>query len=227
MPTRFPTTRGAAEVWAVGVCVVMLAALAARGETPAAFGRRCIPADCVAPPSNIPDILRRRALSSGRLAALGATPDFHHGLLALAAQLGGEAASGRRLVDSSQCLDCHRIGETGSRLGPDLSDIGSRRSFDVLRRAIVAPDDEVLPEHRFVRLVTKDGTVVAGRLLNQDAFSIQLINVEEQLRSYLKSNLREHAILDKGLMPSFDGKLTAQQITDIVSYLATLKGAEK
>src|SRR6266496_3317565 len=57
-------------------------ASAARGETPAAFGRRCIPADCVAPPSNIPDILGRRALSSGRLAALGATLDFHHGLLA-------------------------------------------------------------------------------------------------------------------------------------------------
>src|SRR5436190_1855330 len=55
--------------------------LAARGETPAAFGRRCIPADCVAPSSNIPDILGRRALSSGCLAALGATLEFHHGLL--------------------------------------------------------------------------------------------------------------------------------------------------
>jgi hypothetical protein len=55
--------------------------LAARGESPTAFGRRCIPADCVAPPSNIPDILGRRALLAGRLAALGATPDFHHGLL--------------------------------------------------------------------------------------------------------------------------------------------------
>src|SRR5439155_14146611 len=55
---------------------------AARGENPAAFGRRCIPADCVAPPSHIPDMLGRRALSSGRLAALGATPDFHRGLLA-------------------------------------------------------------------------------------------------------------------------------------------------
>ena len=72
-----------------------LRSLAARGETPAAFGGRCIPApphgaqsapwgpqaDCVAPPLNIPDIRGRRALSSGRLAALGATPDFHHGLL--------------------------------------------------------------------------------------------------------------------------------------------------
>src|SRR5207249_5208500 len=57
--------------------------LTARGETPAAFGRRCIPAGCVAPRSNTPGILARRALPSGRIAALGATLDFHHGLLSL------------------------------------------------------------------------------------------------------------------------------------------------
>ena len=53
---------------------------AARGESPTAFGRRCIPSGCVAPPSNIPDILGRHALPAGRIAGLGATPDFHHGL---------------------------------------------------------------------------------------------------------------------------------------------------
>src|SRR5213596_3874403 len=65
------------------------ARLAARGERPAAFGLRCIPADCVAPPSHIPDMLGRRALSSGRLAALGATPDVLHGLLVCAALILG------------------------------------------------------------------------------------------------------------------------------------------
>jgi hypothetical protein len=55
--------------------------LAARGESPAAFGRRCIPPGGVAPRSNTPGILTRRALPSGRIATLGATPDFHHGLL--------------------------------------------------------------------------------------------------------------------------------------------------
>src|SRR5712692_644734 len=56
------------------------APLTARGESLAAFDGRCIPAGCVAPPSNTPGILGRRALPSGRLARLGATPDFHHGL---------------------------------------------------------------------------------------------------------------------------------------------------
>src|SRR5207244_1128803 len=84
------------NIWFRLCLVNIFVALAARGESPAAFGapnaaaalgtpfgRRCIPADCVAPPSNIPDILGRHALSAGRLAALGATPDFHHGLLGI------------------------------------------------------------------------------------------------------------------------------------------------
>ena len=139
----------------------------------------------------------------------------------------GDGANGKVLVESNTCFDCHRIGERGSHLGPDLSDIGSRRSPDALQRAIVFPDEDVLPEQRFVRLVTKDGTTVVGRLLNQDAFSIQLIGKDDQLKSYMKANLRQHTILEKGMMPSFAGKLTVQQIADIVNYLASLKGAEK
>src|SRR6266581_988691 len=59
---------------------LMTLALAARGESLAAFDGRCIPGGCVAPPSNTGGILSRRALPAGRLARLGATPDFHHGL---------------------------------------------------------------------------------------------------------------------------------------------------
>jgi quinoprotein glucose dehydrogenase len=146
--------------------------------------------------------------------------------LPMAMQPAGDPARGHELVASRKCLECHRIGGNGSRLGPDLSEIGKLRTLDKLQRAIVAPDEDVLPEHRFVRLVTKDGATVVGRLLNQDAFSIQLMNKDEQLKSYLKSSLREHTILDKGLMPSSDGTLTPQQVADIVSYLASLKGAE-
>ncbi len=142
----------------------------------------------------------------------------------LSAQETGDAASGRVLVEASKCLDCHRIGEAGSRLGPDLSDIGSRRTHDRLLRAIVAPDDEVLPENRFVRVITKNGVTVTGKLLNQDAFSVQLMNPDQQLKTYLKTALREFALVQKGLMPAYEGTLSAQQVADVVSYLSSLKG---
>ena len=55
--------------------------LAARGESSAAFDRRCIPPGCVAPRSHTAGIFSRRALPAGRLTGLGASLDFHHGLL--------------------------------------------------------------------------------------------------------------------------------------------------
>lgn len=135
----------------------------------------------------------------------------------------GDASRGTALVESSGCLDCHRIGDRGSRLGPDLTDIGSRRTPERLQRALVAPDEEVPFDTRFVRLVTNDGAVITGRLLNQDALSVQLITPKEELETYMRSKLREYTIVDKGLMPSVEGKLTDQQVADVVAYLSSLK----
>jgi alcohol dehydrogenase (cytochrome c) len=168
----------------------------------------------------------RSAIGAAIIGVLSAPTVLAQGITASdqAASPSGDASSGRALVQSNKCMDCHRIGEEGSRLGPDLSDIGSRRSPALLQRAIVAPDDEVLPENRFVRVVTSDGASIQGKLLNQDAFSIQLMTPDEHLKSYLKSQLREFSIVQKGLMPSFEGTLNASQIADIVAFLGTLKG---
>jgi putative heme-binding domain-containing protein len=137
--------------------------------------------------------------------------------------LSGDAANGKALVESSKCLTCHRIGETGSRVGPDLSTIGALRSPEQLRQAIVTPDADVPPEDRYARIVTKDGATVTGRLLNQDTFTIQIMSDKEELKSFARTSLREYTILDKGLMPAYEGKLTPQQIDDVVNYLASLK----
>src|SRR5262245_46552878 len=93
----------------------------------------------------------------------------------------GDASRGKALVESNACFDCHRIGDRGSRLGPNLTDIGTRRTPDRLQRSMVAPDEEVLFENRFVRVVTKDGATITGRLLNQDAMSVQLMTPKEEL----------------------------------------------
>jgi len=137
----------------------------------------------------------------------------------------GDAARGKALVESSGCFDCHRVEDRGSRLGPNLSSIGSRRTATRLRDALVDPDAEVIADNRYVRIVTKDGTSVTGKLLNQDAVSVQLMNPKEELKTYLRANPREFTILDKGLMPSVQGKLSDQQVADIVSYLSALKGS--
>jgi putative heme-binding domain-containing protein len=145
---------------------------------------------------------------------------------ALSAQ-NGDLANGKALVGSSGCLNCHRIGDTGSRMGPNLSDIGARRTPERLQTSIVNPDEEVLPENRLVLVTLKDGSTVRGRLLNHDALSVQLIDPKENLRSFETSKIRGYTILLKGLMPSFQDKLSTQQVSDIVAYLSSLKGDEQ
>ena len=80
-------------------------ALAARGERSAAFDRRYIPAASVAPRSNTAGMLPRRALQRPDAASLatglGATPDFHHGLLA-PAELGNTGTSGLRTLQRAK-----------------------------------------------------------------------------------------------------------------------------
>jgi putative heme-binding domain-containing protein len=142
------------------------------------------------------------------------------------ATLPGDPAKGRALFASKGgCLRCHRVGAQGSRVGPDLSDIGSqRRTPEELERSILEPNTEILPQNRFVRLVLPDGAKVSGRLLNHDAFTVQLIDSKEQLRSFEKVKLREFNFEKTSAMPSFQGKLSPGEIADLVVYLVTLKG---
>jgi putative heme-binding domain-containing protein len=141
--------------------------------------------------------------------------------------LSGDAARGEALfAGTGACTTCHRVGPTGSRTGPDLSDIGALRKPAGLESSILDPDAEVLAQNRSYRVVTNDGTTVTGRLLNRDTFSIQLLDSKEQIRSFLVSNLREYGFVDESPMPSYKDKLTPQQVADVVSYLGTLKGID-
>lgn len=139
----------------------------------------------------------------------------------------GDAAHGKTVYGANGCSGCHRIGEMGSRVGPDLSEIGANRSYEQLQLALVSPDQEVLPENRSARIVTKDGTTVTGKLLNQDGFSVQILDSKEQLRSFLRSDLREYTILTKGLMPSYANKLSSSDLADLTKYMSSLKGDTK
>ena len=135
----------------------------------------------------------------------------------------GDAARGRTVFDSKGgCASCHRVSGTGSRVGPELTNIGAVRGSLELERALVDPAADVQPTNRFYRVVLKDGTTITGRLLGHDTFSVQLFDTKEQLRSFLKADLREHGFAPSP-MPSFQGRLTSQELADLVSYLASLK----
>ena len=138
----------------------------------------------------------------------------------------GDAVRGQTIFEEKgNCTSCHRVNGKGSRVAPDLSDIGAIRSPEALRRSLMDPTGSMLPLNRYVRAVTRDGKVITGRRLNEDTYTVQLIDTEERLVSLIKSDLREYAVLKTSAMPSYTEKLTSGELDDVVAYLRTLKGA--
>ena len=137
----------------------------------------------------------------------------------------GNLERGKALfAGTGACVTCHRVDGIGSRLGPDLSSIGQLRRAVELETSVLDPGKEILATNRTYRVVLKDGSAVTGRLLNLDSFTVQMLDSKEQLRSFEKSNLRDYGVVDTSPMPSYKGKLNAQELADVVSYLVSLKG---
>ena len=138
-----------------------------------------------------------------------------------------QVAQAKGLIQSNGCLSCHRIGGEGSFAGPYLGDAGASQSIEQIRTALVSPSKELAPQNRSVRLVTKDGKTVEGKLLNQDAFSVQIIEASGQLESFEKANLQNFTIVTENSMPSYASKISDQDITLLSHYLATQTGTSQ
>jgi len=89
---------------------------------------------------------------------------------------------------------------------------------------MLEPTSSMRPINRPVKIVTKDGRTINGRRLNEDTYSLQIIDDHERLLSLMKSDLREFTVIKTSPMPSYKDKLTQQEIADVVSYLVSLKG---
>jgi putative heme-binding domain-containing protein len=147
--------------------------------------------------------------------------------------LAGDAVRGKTLfAGKGGCAACHRAEGAGGTSGPDLSAAGKVLDFGfgpippdpaVLEQSIFEPNADITPAYRVFQVTPKTGAQVRGALLNQDTFSVQMHDQEKNLRSFLRSDLKDAGFLPSP-MPSYQSRLTPQEVADVVSYLLTLKG---
>ena len=137
----------------------------------------------------------------------------------------GDEGRGRTVFEGKgDCARCHRVGALGSRMAPNLSDVGATRSAGSLLRSLTDPSSQMMPINRPVRAVMRDGRVINGRRLNEDTYTVQLFDDQEKLVSLNKADLREYTIVTVSPMPSYKERLTPDELTDVVAYLLSLKG---
>jgi len=135
------------------------------------------------------------------------------------------------------CVKCHTLHGEGGLVGPDLSDVGRRRSAAYLGRKLVEPSADVpqsfnpfraevnLPENfLLVRLKTREGEEIAGVRVNEDTFSIQIRDVDGRMHSFYKADMTEVSKeWGKSPMASYAGTLSTNELDDVVAFLVSLR----
>ena len=91
-----------------------------------------------------------------------------------------------------------------------------------LAQSILDPNAVVSAQNRYVQLKMKDGKTISGKLLSVDTFAYQIFESTEKLANISKDNVREMTMASP--MPSYRGKLTDQEVADVISYLMSLRG---
>jgi cytochrome c oxidase cbb3-type subunit III len=135
----------------------------------------------------------------------------------------GDAPKGAQVFNANGCGRCHTNGQEGGFIGPDLSEIGSRRSLAQLESSVLDPDADVAPDYWSLRARTKAGQTVTGVRMNEDMTSFQIREASGRLRSVWKTDLASYEIVQASPMPSFKGKISAGDLEDLVAYLASLR----
>lgn len=137
----------------------------------------------------------------------------------------GNAEAGRELYfGRGACRACHTIGAEGGRLGPDLTYIGLNYSREQLRIALRDPARDIGIRYRTVQVVGADGAT-EGVLLNEDAYSVHMMDRSGRLRSYLKDEVESVSKPAGSLMPAY-GNFNVVEMDNILAFLCTLRGPE-
>jgi cytochrome c oxidase cbb3-type subunit 3 len=149
---------------------------------------------------------------------------------------GNQKAGEKIFFGMGGCSQCHMVNGKGGRLGPELSRIGLSRSARFIRESIREPDKDLAeglrePGKRFpvfydtVTVVTNDGRRYVGVAKNEDTFTLQLMDQQEQLHLFFKSDLREVSHQQKSLMPTYTEQILSEnELQDLLAYLVSLQG---
>ena len=147
----------------------------------------------------------------------------------------GNAAHGKDLFyGDANCSSCHMVEGKGGRLGPDLSGVGTARTVDSLIESVRSPSQrlawgltestkEFAQEYETVTVVTLEGKEIKGVTLNEDQFSLQMIDTAERIHLFEKDKVRSVQKSRKSMMPLYDQSiLSDQDLNDIVAYLLSV-----
>ena len=141
--------------------------------------------------------------------------------------LTGDPAAGKRLffeTASVSCKNCHRIGDAGKEVGPELTAIGKKYDRAQLLESILEPSKRIDPKYVTHLVETDEGRVASGLLVKKDDAEVVLKDAQNMEIRIPAAQIEKLVPQGQSLMPDLLVRdMTAQQVADLLAYLSSLK----
>jgi putative heme-binding domain-containing protein len=151
----------------------------------------------------------------------------HEKLTQSALMRNGNVEKGRKLffnIEKSQCLKCHRVGEQGEKIGPDLTGIGNRFSRIHLIESILEPSRTIASSFQTLAITLADGKTVTGVKIGESDKTIELGDKDGKKHVITKSDIESQRVEKLSVMPDgLEKPLSADEFVDLIAYLVNQK----
>ena len=137
----------------------------------------------------------------------------------------GDAVRGQLLFESekAKCSSCHRVGDRGQAVGPDLTTIGANRSATDLLESVVFPSASIVRDYTTYQVLTRHGQVFSGLLVGESSDVIRLQLPNGKHVQILEGDVDRMEPQSVSVMPAgLDDLLTESELVDVVKYLQSL-----
>jgi putative heme-binding domain-containing protein len=125
-------------------------------------------------------------------------------------------------VFKKTCAQCHKVGDDGFNVGPELVSVKNKSSRDLLL-AILDPNREALPKFTSYTVATDDGRIFTGILASETDSSITLRRAEGKEDVVLRNQIETLKSNGQSLMPvGLEKDLSPQDVADVVTWIKGL-----
>jgi quinoprotein glucose dehydrogenase len=140
--------------------------------------------------------------------------------------VGGDAQRGRVIFKewaNVSCLRCHRVGEDGGYVGPNLSDIGSRKDRQYLLESLVDPNRAIAEKYETTVVLDLDGKTHSGIVNFEDEKTLRLLTAEGEMVTIDKEQIEERTTGKSAMPADLIKHLSPFDVRDLVEFLAQQK----
>jgi len=128
------------------------------------------------------------------------------------------------VVSARVCTACHKIGNMGGEMGPDLSNVGARLNRIELIRSILYPNEKIDPKFLVVNITTKKGEELSGFVAAEDDRTVTMRVGAGEPKVLQKSDIAKRTTVEVSSMPEDLARtIPPQEFMDLIEYLASLR----